>query len=114
MSFSGRTRSSFRSGREEARKALFRVCGEKWVSLDPFGWSTALLHLVRGVKGESFFGLVSGLVARVAGAEVSALVAFVFSSGCERVPTKRASPRPNGAKLRASNGTPCDLKWARK
>src|SRR6185295_11724573 len=29
-------------------------------------------------------------------------------------PQKGQSPRPNGAKLRTSNGTPCDLKWARK
>ena len=71
----------------QARRALFGRCGEAWVSLDPFGWSTALLHLVRaagpvgGEGGASFFGLFSGLVARVVCADVSSLVAFALSAG---------------------------------
>ena len=71
----------------QAAKALHKLCGEKWVSLDPFGWSTALLHLVRGSRGVTaespitFFRLFATLVSKVAAAEVSDLVAFVLSSG---------------------------------
>jgi len=90
--------SQFSISAAQARRALFGKCGEAWVSLDPFGWSTALLHLVRAAKGvgggaSSFFGLFSGLVARVAGSDVSDLVAFALcrfglrveqgSTGCQ-------------------------------
>jgi len=56
--------SQFSISAAQARRALFGKCGEAWVSLDPFGWSTALLHLVRAAEGvgvgqlfRAFFGL---------------------------------------------------------
>ena len=68
---------------KKVRKALFRHCSETWKSLDPFGWSTALLHLIRGVEaeGSSFFDLSAELIAKLANCQVPDTVAFLFTTG---------------------------------
>jgi hypothetical protein len=57
---------------------------ETWKSLDPFGWSTALLHLVRAFQpeeGSSFFELCTEFISKLACCEVPDSVAFVFTTG---------------------------------
>ena len=69
---------------DAAKKALFRHCSETLKSLDPFGWSTALLHLVRGFEpeeGSSFFSLCAGFISKLASCEIPDVVAFIFTSG---------------------------------
>jgi hypothetical protein len=69
---------------EQTSKALYRNCTETWKSLDPFGWSTALLHLIRAFKpeeGPSFFDLTSEFVAKLANCQVPDSVAFIFTTG---------------------------------
>ena len=42
----------------DAAKSLFKLCGERWDTPDPYGWNTAMLHLIRNVSdfpGRSFF-----------------------------------------------------------
>src|SRR6186713_2511920 len=39
--------------KSRAAKILFPLCGSQWGSLDPFGWSTALLHLIRAAKPDT-------------------------------------------------------------
>lgn len=42
----------------EAKEVIFKKCIQTWFSMDPFGWNTSLLHLIRGAPGEdSFFTL---------------------------------------------------------
>ena len=68
----------------DAAKSLFKLCGERWDTPDPYGWNTAMLHLVRNVDdipGRSFFFCYSALVADLIGTNVSDLVAFALSSG---------------------------------
>jgi hypothetical protein len=62
-------------------KVLFKQCSEQWNSPDPYGWNTALLHLVRSARRPSFFSLFCGLVSHVLDASVSDLVAFALSGG---------------------------------
>ena len=74
----------FRVKAKKASKALYSNCAETWKSLDPFGWSTALLHLIRAYEpeeGRSFFHLAADFVSKLANCEVSDSVAFVFTSG---------------------------------
>ena len=69
---------------ERTAKKLYKLCTEHWNTPDPYGWNTAMLHLIRNVseeEGPSFFSLYSALVSRVISADVSDLVAFVLSSG---------------------------------
>jgi len=68
---------------EKIRSILFNKCGEKWFSQDPYGWNTALLHLVRGspVEEVSFFSLFSTFLSQIIKAEVSDLCAFALSAG---------------------------------
>ena len=69
---------------DNAKKSLFRHCSETWKSLDPFGWSTALLHLVRGItseEGPSFFDLCADFISKLANCDVPDTVAFVFTTG---------------------------------
>jgi len=59
-------------------------CGENWKSLDPYGWNTALLHLIRDVARPpkvSFFTLFCSLLSQLISSNVSDLVAFILSSG---------------------------------
>ena len=63
---------------------LFKSCTEHWSTPDPYGWNTAMLHLIRNVDdfpGRSFFFCYSTLVSHVVSAEVSDLVAYSLSSG---------------------------------
>jgi hypothetical protein len=65
-------------------QALYRHSGETWKSLDPFGWSTALLHLIRAYKpeeGPSFFDLTAEFIAKLANCQVPDSVAFIFTTG---------------------------------
>jgi hypothetical protein len=74
----------FRISVKKTKKALFRCCSETWKSLDPFGWSTALLHLIRAFKpeeGSSFFDLVAEFVSKLANCEIPDHVAFVVTTG---------------------------------
>ena len=69
---------------EQTFRKLFKQCNEEWHSPDPYGWNTALLHLVRNVAHppeQSFFTLLCGLVSKIISADVSDLVAFVLSGG---------------------------------
>jgi Reverse transcriptase (RNA-dependent DNA polymerase) len=69
---------------EQTCKALYKQCREDWNSPDPYGWNTSLLYLIRNVAhppATSFFTLFSSLVSRIIDANVSDLVAFVFSGG---------------------------------
>ena len=69
---------------EQTKKQLYRSCSETWKSLDPFGWSTALLHLIRAFvpeTGPSFFDLISELIAKLANCDIPDSVAFVFTTG---------------------------------
>ena len=36
---------------DDVYKAVYKKCTEHWDSMDPFGWNTALLHLIRNAKG---------------------------------------------------------------
>jgi len=64
------------------KKILFKKCGERWNSMDPYGWNTALLSLVRGDKGPGcFFSLLSTFLSQLIDADVSDLVAFSLSAG---------------------------------
>ena len=60
-------------------KHLFKNCTEHWDSMDPYGWNTALLHLVRNVSvppDKGFFTLFSEFISGLILADVSDLVAF--------------------------------------
>jgi len=76
----------FRTSESEVRKFLFNNCTGSWKSLDPFGWSSALLHLVRvnpntASEGPSFFDGVVKLVVALANCEVCDLAALVQTTG---------------------------------
>ena len=48
--------------------------------MDPFGWSTALLHLIRAVEpetGPSFYDLIAELVSKLANCEIPDSIAFL-------------------------------------
>jgi hypothetical protein len=69
---------------DQTKQALFRHSAETWKSLDPFGWSTALLHLIRSFKpeeGPSFFDLTAEFIAKLANCQVPDSVAFIFTTG---------------------------------
>jgi hypothetical protein len=60
------------------------MCTEKWKSLDPFGWSTALLHNVRGITssvGQTFFQLMGTLISRIANTQIPDLASFILTTG---------------------------------
>src|SRR5271166_2143809 len=68
----------------QTKQALFRHSAETWKSLDPFGWSTALLHLIRAFKpeeGVSFFDLTAKFISMLANCQVPDSVAFIFTTG---------------------------------
>ena len=68
----------------DAAKSLFKLCGERWDTPDPYGWNTAMLHLIRNVSdfpGRSFFYYYSTLISDLVETNVSDLVAFALSSG---------------------------------
>ena len=80
----GTSEKQFTISPTNTAKVLFKLCTEHWSTPDPYGWNTAMLHLVRNAtdpSGQSFFSFYSTLVSHVVSADVSDLVAFVLSSG---------------------------------
>ncbi len=65
----------------KATAILFKKCTEHWDTPDPYGWNTAMLHLIRNAPGECFFSLFARLVSHVVSADVSDLVAYALASG---------------------------------
>ena len=67
---------------EEVYGSLFKQCNEKWQSPDPYGWNTALLHLIRNAPDEmSFFACFSTFISKLIDADVSDLVAYTLTAG---------------------------------
>ena len=64
-------------------KVLYKQCSERWDSLDPYGWNTSLLHLIRGAprSPDSFFTLYCALISRLVDADVSDLTSFALTGG---------------------------------
>jgi hypothetical protein len=63
---------------------LFKKCRENWKSLDPYGWNTSLLHLIRDVARPphvSFFTLFCNVLSQIVTGDVSDLVAFSLCAG---------------------------------
>ena len=69
---------------EDTAKSLYKLCTERWDTPDPYGWNTAMLHLIRNVSdfpGRSFFFFYSTLISDLVQTDVSDLVAYALSSG---------------------------------
>ena len=73
----------FKISAKKVRKALIRSCSETWKSLDSFGWTPALLHLIQVFKpdeGPSFFDLSADFISKRANCEMPDLVAFIYTT----------------------------------
>ena len=85
----------FQISATKVRKALIRSCSETWKSLNPFGWSTALLHLIRAFKpeeGPSIFDLSADFISKLANCEIPDSVAFIDTTGSLLALNKDSEP----------------------
>ena len=78
-------REQFFMDQRDVKEILFTKCTSSWQSGDPFGWNTALLHLIRvGPQSEEhlpFFDSYCALISRLLVADVSDLASYVLSGG---------------------------------
>ena len=78
-------REQFFLDQRDVKEIVFTKCTSAWQSGDPFGWNTALLHLIRvGPQSEEhlpFFDSYCDLISRLLVADVSDLASYVLSGG---------------------------------
>ena len=83
----------FQISATKVRKALIRSCSETWKSLNPFGWSTALLHQIRAFKpeeGPSIFDLSADFISKLTNCKIPDSV--VFTTGSSLALNKDSEP----------------------